>query len=235
MIETKNLIIGYHSPLLSVEDLNLKPGELYFLIGRNGSGKSTFLQTISAQINAISGAVNIKNQPIESISPSEMPKCISFVSAHFANVDFLRVEDYIALARSPYSNYFGKKTEQDDQMITKNLSILGIAHLKNRFTSELSDGERQMVAIAKAVTQETEIILLDEPTAFLDYANKQLVMQSLSKICKDMNKCIVISSHDIELSIENNGHFLIVDSKNKTLSLHDNGISKEDLLKIAFD
>ena len=234
MITVNNLHIGYHSSILSIDEMHLKTGEMYFLIGRNGSGKSTFLKTISAQLPPISGSLKLNNTEINSIPTHEIPQHISFVGAHFPAVDFLRVEEYIALARSPYSNYFGKLTKKDTAIIQKSIEILGIESLRNRFTSELSDGEKQMVAIAKAIAQETEVILLDEPTAFLDYANKKLVIEALSKICSALNKCIILSSHDIELSIESSGNYLIVDAQKKTISAYNNGLDKAKLLKIAF-
>ena len=233
MIRTKGLNIGYHSPLLKIEDLTLENGDLFFLIGRNGSGKSTFLKTILGQISPISGSVFLDDKIIDSMPISELPKHISFVSAHFPNVDFLRVEEFIALGRSPYSNYFGKLSEKDMQIIDNSLEVLKISYLKGRFTSELSDGEKQMVAIAKSIAQETSIILLDEPTAFLDYANKQLVISALSKVSTEMNKCIILSTHDIDLSIENKGNYLIVDNVKKTLTNHSN-LSKDEILAIAF-
>ncbi len=234
MIAVNNLSIGYHSSILSIDEMLLKAGEMYFLIGRNGSGKSTFLKTISAQIPPVSGSLKLNEIEINSIPTNEIPKYISFVGAHFPAVDFLKVEDYIALARSPYSNYFGKLSKKDIEIIQKSIEILGIESLKNRFTSELSDGEKQMVAIAKSIAQETEVILLDEPTAFLDYANKKLVIEALSKICSELNKCIILSSHDIDLSLESKGNYLIVDAQKKTISLHNNGLDKIELLKIAF-
>ncbi len=233
MIKTKGLHIGYHSSILKIEDLSLVTGNLHFLIGRNGSGKSTFLKTILGQITPISGSVFLDDKIIDSIPVSELPKYISFVSAHFPTVDFLRVEEFIALSRSPYSNYFGKLSEKDMQIIDNSLKTMNITHLKGRFTSELSDGEKQMVAIAKAIAQETDIILLDEPTAFLDYANKQLVISALSKVSKELNKCIILSTHDIDLSIENKGNYLIVDSIKKELTYHSN-LSKNEILSKAF-
>jgi len=234
MIAINDLKIGYLSPILSIKEMNLLAGEMYFLIGRNGAGKSTFLKTLSAQIPFISGQLTLNGSQISSISVKEIPKHISFVNAHFPAVDFLRVEEFIALARSPYSSYFGKLSKKDNAIIQKSIEILGIESLRNRFTSELSDGEKQMVAIAKSIAQETDVILLDEPTAFLDYANKKLVIEALSKICRTLNKCIVLSSHDIDLSIESKGNYLIVDAQKKTISAYNNGLSKEELLKIAF-
>lgn len=233
MIRTENLEIGYSSSLLKVENLALNAEKVYFLIGRNGAGKSTFLKTILGQLKSISGKVFLEEQNIESIDIAELPKKISFVTAHFPSVDFLRVEEFIALGRSPHSNYFGKQTQRDLELIDDCLSILNIENLKGRFTSELSDGEKQLVAIAKSLAQETDVILLDEPTAFLDYANKKIVLNSLSKVSKELGKCIILSNHDIDLCVEHNGEYLIVDSIEKTIT-HHSTLNKERILEIAF-
>ncbi len=234
MISINDLHIGYRSSILSADKMELNKGELYFLIGRNGAGKSTFLKTLSGQIPVISGSIQINQKELVQMAPSDIPKTISFVGAHFPTVDFLRVEEFVALARSPYSNYFGKLNLEDEKIVAESLSVIGISSLKHRFTSELSDGEKQMVAIAKSIAQETELILLDEPTAFLDYANKQQIIEALSKIAIEMNKCIILSSHDIDLSIESEGNYLIVDANKKTITNYSSGLSKSELLELAF-
>ncbi|NRA13631.1 MAG: ABC transporter ATP-binding protein, partial [Crocinitomicaceae bacterium] len=176
MIKTQGLHIGYSESILSVDDLNLSNG-VHILIGRNGSGKSTFLKTLTGQITSIKGNIKLIDKEVSSISIEEIPKIISFVSSHFPVVDFLRVSEFVGLGRNPHTNFFGKRRSEDIEAIEKALETLGITYLKDRFTSQLSDGEKQLVSIAKALTQETAIITLDEPTAFLDYSNKKLVLE----------------------------------------------------------
>ncbi len=234
MIRTDNLKIGYKQALLEVENFTLQKGQLYFLIGKNGSGKSTFLKTISGQLSPISGSVFLQNKQSIEIPFGEFPKTVSFVSSHFPNVDFLKVEEFIALGRSSFTSYFGKLQSTDNKLITDSFSRLKIKHLRGRFTSQLSDGEKQLVAIAKALVQETPIILLDEPTAFLDYSNKILVLEMLKSIAKEMNKCIVLSSHDIDLSLDMKCDFLAVNFEEKIMQLVNHSVSKKELLGFCF-
>lgn len=234
MIKTRGLHIGYSESILQVDDLNLS-NDVHILIGKNGSGKSTFLKTITSQLASIKGAIELDGKDLTSISIAEIPKTISFVSSQFPIVDFLRVSEFISLGRSPHTNFFGKKTLNDSEAMQRSIEVLKIEYLKDRFTSELSDGEKQLVSIAKALTQETPIIALDEPTAFLDYSNKKLVLENLISISKEFNKCIILSSHDIDLSLEAECPFLVVEDTSKRIKFVENGISKSDLIGLAFE
>lgn len=234
MIRTKDLHIGYDSSLLRVNDLNLEQGKVYILIGRNGSGKSTFLKTISGQLNPVSGDLSISNRSFASIPVHERPKQVSFVQTHFPRVEYLRVKEYIGLARNPYTNFFGTLKQTDKSKAQEALTTLNINYLADRFTSELSDGEKQLVSIAKSLAQETSLIVLDEPTAFLDYRNKQHVLEYLIEIARKLNKLIVLSSHDLELSMEHQCDFLVINDSDETLEFAPHGISKEQLIEKAF-
>lgn len=233
MITTKDLHIGYNKALLQVEDLTLNAG-VYILIGRNGSGKSTFLKTLTGGLPAISGEIRLHNTSIRSLSDSDRPKRIAFVQTQFPTVDFLRVSEYLALGRSPHTAFFGKLSSQDKEMVQSAMKTLEIEHLAQRFTNELSDGERQMVAIARTFAQGTDIIALDEPTAFLDYKNKTEIVEKLTELGASHGKFIVLSSHDIDQSIASGANFLLVNQKQGLLSYFPSGTPKEVILEIAF-
>lgn len=233
MINIKTLVVGYQSPLISFSDIELKQGAIYALIGRNGIGKSTFLKTITGQIKPIGGTVKLKDQIISDISFREIPKYISYVESRFPLVEFLSVYDYIALGRSPYTNLLGKLKEEDKSFIEQTIGQLNIGHLRNRFTSELSDGERQLISIAKAVVQETDFIVLDEPTAFLDYANKEEVLSQLQTIAMEMNKCIIVATHDIDLVLDKNIQFILIDKTEKTGKLYPK-TTKNEIISTCF-
>lgn len=233
MITTNNLHIGYGRKLLEVDSLHL-PAGVYILIGKNGSGKSTFLKTLTGVIPPVSGAISLNGTSIHSFSESERPKHIAFVQTQFPVVDFLRVSEYLALGRSPHTTFFGKLSKKDLSIVDEALETIGIAHLTNRFTNELSDGERQMVAIARTFTQQTDIIALDEPTAFLDYQNKSEIIQKLIELGKSHGKCIVLSSHDIDQSIQSGADFLVVEQKIATIKHYPTGTSKETIVSLAF-
>lgn len=234
MIQTQNLHIGYQKSLLQVEDIHLEAA-VYILVGRNGSGKSTFLKTISGQLKPISGNIQLGEDDLSKISLAALPKKIAFVQSHFPVVDFLKVSEYIALGRSPHTSYFGKLNNEDENAVNESIELLGLANFKDRFTDQLSDGERQLVSIARAFAQGTDIIALDEPTAFLDYKNKSLILEKLIKLAKQHDKCVILSSHDIDQSLAANCPFLVVNQRDRVLELCPSGIDKNILLKKAFE
>ena len=235
MISLKELTIGYKTTLFSIENILLKKGEVYALIGSNGAGKTTLLQSIIGVVSPLKGLVEINNRSISTFDRMEKAKTISFVGSKFDGVDFLRVREYINLGRSPYTNAFGRLVDKDHLIVSEAIKLLQIEYLEPKFTTELSDGERQLTAIARAIAQQTDIIILDEPTAFLDYANRKKVMVLMKKIVTELNKCIIVSSHDLELCLESEVELLVVNKELKQLELHhSNTITKEHLIEIGF-
>jgi iron complex transport system ATP-binding protein len=235
MISLKELAIGYKTTLFSIENILLKKGEVYALIGSNGAGKTTLLQSIIGVVSPLKGLVEINSRSISSFDRMEKAKTISFVGSKFDGVDFLRIREYINLGRSPYTNAFGRLVDKDHLIVSEAIKLLQIEYLEPKFTTELSDGERQLTAIARAIAQQTDIIILDEPTAFLDYANRKKVMVLMKKIATELNKCIIVSSHDLELCLESELELLVVNKELKKLELHhSNTITKEHLISIGF-
>lgn len=234
MIAFKNCEIGYHSVLVRIPELNLKAGTIYALIGANGSGKSTLLNTIINKKALLNGELSIDSKNHTTFSSKNLAQKIAYVESKFDGVEYLTIEDYISLGRTPYTDAFGRLGEEDNQAISKAIEILNLHSFKDKFTVNLSDGERQLVAIARALAQRTPIIILDEPTAFLDYGNRIKLVQTLSRIALEENKCIVFSSHDIDLCLDSNIQMLIVNQQNKTLELSNTDVSKKEVLKIGF-
>jgi iron complex transport system ATP-binding protein len=139
------------------------------------------------------------------------------------------------MGRAPYTNFLGKLAQEDWLIVEEITTELGIESLLNKDTSELSDGERQIASIAKALVQKTPVIVLDEPTAFLDYANRMAVQKLLQKVAKNANVCIIQSSHDLELCLEFADEMLIIEPNNKTIiPVNSTNCSKENVIKIAF-
>ncbi len=235
MIDLKQIEIGHKSTLFTIDNIQLDKGKMYALIGANGSGKTTFLQSITGVNKPVKGDVYISGKSISRISRIEKAKSIAFVGSKFDGIEYLKVKDYIALGRTPYTNALGRINEVDLKVIDETIELLELQTLQNKFTTELSDGERQLTAIARAIAQQTEIIILDEPTAFLDYANRKKVMDLMRKISIELNKCILVSSHDLELCIESKVELLVVNKELKQLELHEsNSITKQCLISIGF-
>jgi iron complex transport system ATP-binding protein len=235
MIDLSQVEIGHKTVLFTIENLQFNKGKMYALIGANGSGKTTFLQSIIGINNPLKGDVMVSGSSISKLNRIEKAKTFSFVGSKFDGVDYLKVKDYIALGRTPYTNAFGRLGDTDLKVVNETIVLLQLEHLQNKFTTELSDGERQLAAIARAIAQQTEIIILDEPTAFLDYANRKKVMELMKKIAIELNKCIIVSSHDLELCLESEIDLVVVNKKHRELCLHEaNSLTKTELIEIGF-
>ena len=235
MIDLKQIEIGHKSPLLTIDNIQLLKGKMYALIGANGSGKTTFLQSIIGINKPLKGEVIISGEPILKLNRIQKAKTISFVGSKFDGVDYLKTKDFIALGRTPYTNAIGRLSVADLKVVNETIELLQLQVLQDKFTTELSDGERQLSAIARAITQQTDIIILDEPTAFLDYANRKKVMELMKKISIELNKCVIVSSHDLELCLESEIDLLVVNKKRKELTFYKaNSLTKSELIEIGF-
>ena len=235
MIELKNIEIGYNSALLSIENLVLETGRFYAIIGKNGIGKTTFIHTVLGLIPTVKGEIDINGQNIHQISANQRAKLVAHVPSKFEGVQHLSTRNFIAMGRAPYTNFLGKLGEEDWKLVDEISAELGIESFLQKDTSELSDGERQIASIAKALVQKTPVIVLDEPTAFLDYANRMSVQKLLQKVAKNTNVCIIQSSHDLELCLEFADEMLIVEPNKKTIiPISRANCSKEKVIEIAF-
>ena len=182
-------------------DAEFRPGRVSCLLGRNGVGKSTLLRTLSGFQPALGGSVVIDSRPLLRLPRQERARVISVVLTGRPQVGSLTAQEVVALGRSPYTGFFGRLREADCRVVREALDDMGIAPLARRNVATLSDGEMQKVMIAKALAQQTPVILLDEPTAFLDFPSKVDVMASLSRLAASQQKVIVLSTHDVELAL----------------------------------
>lgn len=208
MIHIRNSIFGYSNALLQCKELELKRGTCYVLLGRNGAGKSTFLRTLLGEIPAIQGTIQIDGRDINKIRTQELARSIAFVESKTAFADHLRVFEFVSLGRTPYLNPLANLSDLDHQIIHDSLELTGMKGFESRFMDQLSDGERQLASISKAIAQETPCILLDEPSAFLDYANKRKFTELTTNIAQKLNKCILYTSHDVELALASDAEVL---------------------------
>ncbi|MBR5399466.1 MAG: ABC transporter ATP-binding protein [Bacteroidales bacterium] len=202
-IRLENLVIGYETKTVA-EGINasLNSGELTCLIGPNGAGKSTLMRTICAFQKKLGGSIFIEGKELSDYPDKELARKIGVVLTHRPQIQNMSVEELVALGRSPYTGFFGRLTEEDKRIVAEAIDMIGITSLKDRMIQNLSDGERQKVMIAKAIAQQTPLICLDEPTAFLDFPSKIETMQLLKKLCREQGKTIFLSTHDLELTLQ---------------------------------
>jgi iron complex transport system ATP-binding protein len=206
MLKVQNLAIGYRSKknesLIDNINFELKSGETTALIGINGAGKSTLLKTICGMTPVLHGEIYLDNFPISKLTEIEIAKKIAFVSTNFVKIKHLTAYDLTALGRFPYTGKFGILNETDRQIVEKCLQTVGISHLREKFIDQMSDGERQRLMIARALAQDTEILLLDEPASFLDLENKFLVYEILKNTAEIENKSVLYSTHDLNIALK---------------------------------
>ncbi len=215
ILKTSSLSIGYDKKTV-VSDINvtLNEGDIIALVGPNGAGKSTLFKTFSTHIKPVGGKIELFGKDLMSYTPKERAKMLGIVLTERPDDMFLKVSDVVAAGRYPYTGMFGKLNENDEKEIKVSLELVGVNNLTDRVFNTLSDGEKQKVMIAKAIAQNTPVIMLDEPTAFLDYPSKIELFSLLKKLAKEQKKAILFSSHDLELLLRYTDNLWII-AKNK--------------------
>lgn len=204
MIDIQHLEIGYqnkrqYNSVFKDMNMTFNAGDLVGLMGDNGVGKSTFLKTITGTLVPLSGEIKINNKNITQYNAQQLSQLLSIVVTEKIGGFNLTVWDVVASGRIPYMNIFGKLTLEDEIIVIEALEQLNLLPLKEKLIDELSDGQRQKVMIAKSLAQQTPIIILDEPTAFLDHSSKHHLFVTLKQLCAEQGKLIIVSSHDLEL------------------------------------
>ena len=207
MIHLSNISLSYGSrTILRDVELHLAAGELCALVGRNGAGKSTLLHALTSREDVV-----INGKPIGDLSPEEMAQSVAIVTTERIRIDNLLVEDLVAMGRAPYTNWVGHLQDIDREMVREAIEAVGMADFTGRDTSSLSDGELQRVMIARAIAQQTPIILLDEPTAFLDIPTRFEVCRLLADLAHRTGKCILFSTHDVDSALPVCDSFAIIE------------------------
>ncbi len=202
-VQLHSLSLGYGERMLfEGADIGFGWGEFTALIGRNGTGKSTLLRTIAALSKPLAGYISVNGRPLDDMTRQEIASQISFVSTDEIRVANLKVRDVVALGRTPYTNWVGSLIAGDRAKVEESLALVGMAAFARKSIDTLSDGERQRVMIARALAQDTPIILLDEPTAFLDLPNKYEICLLLRELAHRQGKCIIFSTHDLSMALE---------------------------------
>ena len=232
MIKFNKVQVGYKQVLLEIEDLALEAGRVYALIGRNGSGTSTLLKSMIGQLPLLGGQIEIGGYTIQELIKDHVQRAreIAYVASMFEGVDALSLRAYVALGRLPYLGALGRLQSEDQHKIDEILACLDLTKLASKPTLQLSDGERQLGSLARAMVQDTPFMMLDEPASFLDYFNRELLLEQLQIwVQGSQNRTAIFSSHDIDLCLEKQMPLLIL--SNKKLELLEKA-SKEKVMEL---
>ena len=207
ILKTHNLTIGYKTSQKTIRNVaanistSLQTGELVCLLGPNGAGKSTLLRTLAGMQPPIAGEVKLLEDDIYKLPPQELAKRLSLVLTEKIDVGMLSAYALVTMGRYPYTDWWGKLSSEDENIINWAIKSVGAVNLAQRNVSELSDGERQKIMIARALAQSPMVMLLDEPTAFLDLPRRVEIMQLLRQLARDTNQAILLSTHDLDLAL----------------------------------
>lgn len=208
ILVTQDLSIGYKQGkneqlcLLSDINLTIRRGEMVCLLGPNGAGKSTLMRTIAGIQAPLEGCTLVEGIPIRERNFKEVAQLLSIVLTERINVGNLTVYHIVSLGRHPYTSWMGRLSQADNDKIKWALEQVGLLHYANHYINQLSDGERQRVMIAKALAQDTPLIMLDEPTAHLDLPNRVEIMRLLHRLARETNKAILLSTHELDLALQ---------------------------------
>ncbi len=219
ILSTSNLSIGYTTKketivIASNLDLNLQVGKLISLVGANGIGKSTLLRTLSGIQKPIAGTVYINEKDSQNYEPQVLAQNLSLVLTEKLPPSNLTVFELVALGRQPYTNWLGKLSDEDLEKVYNAITLTQIESLINKRHFEISDGQLQKVLIARALAQDTPLIILDEPTTHLDLFHKVSVFKLLKKLSQKTTKCILFSTHDIDLAIQLSDEMIVMTEEN---------------------
>ncbi len=202
MIELSSLTVGYGGRVLLQEvSTHFEAGRLTALVGRNGTGKSTLLRAIAGLGEPLSGKVLIGGARKEELTPRQMASRVAFVTTERVRIANLACRDVVALGRAPYTNWIGRMQAEDEEEVMRALHLVGMESYAQRTMDKMSDGECQRVMIARALAQSTPVILLDEPTSFLDMPNRYELCSLLGELAHKENKAILFSTHELDIAL----------------------------------
>lgn len=203
IIQTKELAVGYGGRTV-VGDINLDAlkGQFICLLGPNGSGKSTIIRSLAGLLTPVGGSVYLKGQQLYRIAPKDLSKMMAVVLTERLSLGLTKVFDIAAMGRYPYTDFFGRLSEEDSQKTWEALRLVNAHNLAKRYFNELSDGEKQKVLIARALVQEPEVIILDEPTSHLDVKHRLEVMTILRHLTKEKGITVILSLHEVDIALK---------------------------------
>ncbi|MBN1414444.1 MAG: ABC transporter ATP-binding protein [Bacteroidales bacterium] len=207
ILEWVDVAVGYakkaNMPTILADHLSMRVrlGEIIGLIGRNGCGKSTLLKTLMKLQLPLNGKILIRGKDVKAISRLDYARLVGYVSTENISLQHVTVSELVALGRFPYTNWIGSFSVHDKSMVNNAIEITGINHLRKKYLHELSDGERQKTMIARVLAQDTQVIVLDEPTAFLDLPNRYELLRLLNELAHSNGKTVIYSTHDLNIAM----------------------------------
>ncbi|WP_423792485.1 ABC transporter ATP-binding protein [Methanocaldococcus indicus] len=234
MLKTENLSVGYGNYVV-IKDINLEinKGEILCIIGPNGAGKSTLLKTIASYLKPLSGVVYLNGKIVHNLKPKDLAKEMAVVLTERVNPGNLTGFDIIAIGRYPYTDIFGRLSKRDKEIIYESAKLVNATHLLEKNFFEMSDGEKQKIMIARALAQEPKILILDEPTTFLDANHKIEITLLLRKLATEKKLAIIVTLHDIELALRiADKMVLIKDNKIMAYGYPENIMKRETVNKL---
>ena len=198
IIRTDNLAVGYGEALIKDICLEVRGGEIMTLIGPNGSGKSTILKTLAGSLKKIGGAVYIDDIDYSSLGARDMAKKLSMLLTERVRASLMTCREVVETGRYPYTGYFGALSDRDKKAVEEAILLVDIGEYADSYFTEISDGQRQRVMLARAICQEPEILILDEPTSYLDIHHKIAFIEILRKLAKEKQIAVIMSMHEID-------------------------------------
>lgn len=239
LISTRNLAVGFKRDgklvkLLSGLNLELKAGSLVALLGMNGAGKSTLLRAITGDTQPIEGTLQYDGHDVATMSLMERARFMGLVSTDRIAAGALTVTELVEMGRQPHTGFLGRLGKQDHEIVASAIESVGMTHKAQCFTASLSDGERQKCMIARALAQETPVIILDEPTAFLDVASRIETMQLLRQLAHEHGKGVLLSSHDMSQSITCADELWIITHDRKVITGEPSLLIKDNVMEQIF-
>lgn len=211
-IALKHIDLSY-GPRILLHDVSARfvRGTLTALVGRNGTGKSTLLRAVAGLGPTAAGQIELCGKPLSSLTPRQRAVAASFVTTDKVRIANLRCEDAVALGRAPYTNWIGRMQQADRDIVARALASVGMSAFARKPMDTLSDGECQRILIARALAQDTPVILLDEPTAFLDLPNRYFLASLLQRLAHEEGRCILFSTHDLDIALELSDAVAVID------------------------
>lgn len=200
-IKTEKLSVGYDKKIvLDNINIDLNKGEILSLIGPNGAGKTTFIKSIITQLKPLGGTVFMENADVFSLNPNKLAKSMAVVLTNKLQTELMTVRDVVATGRYPYTGKFGILSDEDEKKVSDAINLAGIKELEGCDFTQISDGQKQRVMLSRALAQEPEIIVLDEPTSFLDIKYKIEFLSLLKSLAKEKSLTVIMSLHEVELA-----------------------------------